>query len=160
VAASAAESGWLLRAVLPLAVAGFVCATGAAIAWPALVAPALVGLGTACAIVEAAGRARLGWLILFSCLLVATAELLLWQDDVRQATEVDRSVVRSRVASLAAIVLGAAAVSAVSALAGGIRFSAAFEAALVGSAATLVVLLLAWLLLRPSGSRERASRPG
>jgi hypothetical protein len=150
------ESSWVGIVADVLAGLGLAAVLGslAGLAWP--VPLGLVALGAEFAVAELFGNAAPALTLVYAPGLLALTELVYWRQSLAGSARVQPAVVADRAALVVVCGAGAAIAAALVLAGGGVHLRSPLAAAIVGTAASVALLVLAWLL----SARQGAPRSG
>jgi hypothetical protein len=153
------EAGQLAPLVDVLAGLGLFCTVAALTLRGRLTAGALFALAAAYAVVDASGDVASSSVIGYAVGLILLAELLAWPQEIPAAALADPAAMATRVVLLGALTATSALLALVVLTAASMQLPGAFEAALLGGAAAVLLLTLPWLLMHSDthGSEARSS---
>lgn len=144
------RAGTLTRAVAVLAVLAMLCVIVAVVLRGRLTGAALFLLAAEYVVVEATSRVGSLSIIVYAVGLIVLCESLLWSAQLPRRAVADQAIVTQRVLSLSLIASAAALLALLTLAAARMSLGGAYRGALIGVAAAVMVLALAWALLRRS----------
>jgi hypothetical protein len=150
------QGGWVGIVADALAGIGVLAVLGAVAGLARLLPLGLVALGAELAVAELFGSAAPALALLYAPGLLALAELVYWSRSLRGPARLQPAVVADRAGLVVLCAAGASVAAAVALVGGGIHLRSPLAAAVAGVAASVALLVVAWLL----AARQGAARSG